>query len=235
MCSWEAGNPECQVNGKPLTQMKECQQLNPLMLSIWCLKRASLQHQSLIFPSLFEANTSLHKQMTKIFPSVKGNGRYLPAFQSPFYWACVHHHNYLITMSESKTAGQRSRGQNDWFDKREGMNEGILVKNLLPSVKAWKMKFISLHVNIPKPITQVLMEWLLKNHSNILEGSSQSLDLNPEENLWREWKIYVAKHQNSWEDLHGRMDQNSSYKANQVETYRKPLIFVINNQGYIKY
>ncbi len=94
------------------------------------------------------------------------------------------------------------------------------------------------HDTDPKHMAKATEEWLKKKHIKVLEWPSHSPYLNPTENLWRELKVRVAKHQprnlndlerickEEWDKIPPEMC------ANLVTIYKNRLSSVITNKGF---
>lgn len=92
--------------------------------------------------------------------------------------------------------------------------------------------------NDPKHTSRLTTEWFKSHHINVLEWPSQSPDLNPIENLWKELKIKVGERRPSnLGDLEqvcieewGKIATDTC--KNLVSSYKRRLEAVLANKGY---
>ncbi|KAK3528565.1 hypothetical protein QTP70_002799 [Hemibagrus guttatus] len=134
------------------------------------------------------------------------------------------------TMAKTKELSKDTR--NKIVDLHQAGKTESAIARALKMNRGWVFQ----HDNDPKHTTRAMKEWLRKKHFKVLEWPSQSPDLNPIENLWRELKIRVAQRQpqniTALEEI--CMEEWAKLPAtvckNLVATYRKRLTSVIANK-----
>ena len=116
----------------------------------------------------------------------------------------------------------------------------ILQENLMSSVESLELPsdYIFQQDNDPKHPVKSMKKWLSENNVNVLQWPSQSLDLNPIENLWQFLKIQIRKrapininnlktiYQEEWYKI------PTNYCNKLIENYWKRLVAVEVNKEY---
>ena len=131
-------------------------------------------------------------------------------------WRWIHHSLGMLFCKGDRTTAP-SWGEDGWGQVSQ--NLGQQPPSLSKSIEDGRVFH---HDNDPRHTARATKEWLHKKHLKVLEWPSQSPDLNPIENLWRERKVRIAQRQpRNLKDLEICMEEWAKSLLQCVQTWSR--------------